>query len=169
MEITATQRRTLRARAHTLHPVVSISQHGLSETVLAEIDRCLTSHELIKVRVYGEERPIREAILAEICSKLDAAAVQHIGHLLVIFRPTTEEYRLAAKGAHKPGRITKKPPRLTKAQAGGDQSKNPDAQRRLKANTKPRTKVDPNARPERLFGTHRFNTTAANPRRRTRG
>jgi putative YhbY family RNA-binding protein len=84
--ITPAQRRSLRALAHPLKPVVSISQKGLSETVLAEIERCLASHELIKIRVYGVDHEQREALLAEICTTLTAAPVQHIGHLLVVWR-----------------------------------------------------------------------------------
>ena len=84
--MTPAKRRSLRALAHPLKPVVSISQKGLSETVLAEIERCLTAHELIKIRVYGHEREQREAMLAEVCTALAAAPVQHIGHLLVVWR-----------------------------------------------------------------------------------
>ena len=83
-ELTPTERRALRARAHSLHPVVSISQKGLSDSVLAEIERGLKAHELIKVRVYGIERDARETVHAEICSRLDAAAIQHIGNVLVL-------------------------------------------------------------------------------------
>ena len=84
--ITPTQRRSLRALAHPLNPVVSISKKGLTEPVLTEIDRCLTTHELIKIRVYDCERDQREALLAELCAALQAAPVQHIGHLLVVWR-----------------------------------------------------------------------------------
>lgn len=91
-ELTPKQRRDLRARAHGLHPVVAIGQqHGLSPSVLAEIDRSLQAHELIKVRVFGEEREAREALLGEICRALDAAAVQHIGNVLVIWRENPAE------------------------------------------------------------------------------
>lgn len=85
------QRSDLKARAHSLHPVVSIASKGLAPTVLAEIDRSLTAHELIKVRVYGAERDDREAILTELCEQLDAASVQHIGNILVIYRPRPAE------------------------------------------------------------------------------
>lgn len=85
-DITSGQRRSLRALAHPLKPVVSISQKGLSETVLAEIERCLAAHELIKIRIYGHEREQRETLLAEVCGALNAAPVQHIGNLLVIWR-----------------------------------------------------------------------------------
>jgi len=95
MELTTAQRSDLRARAHSLHPVVSVSQQGLSETVLAEIDRSLKAHELIKVRVYGEERTTRAALMSDICTRLDAAPVQHIGNLLVIFRANPEEKKTA--------------------------------------------------------------------------
>lgn len=96
LAITSDQRRALRARAHALNPVVSISQNGLSEAVLKEIGRSLDSHELIKIRVYHDEREIREQYLATICEQLQAAPVQHIGKLLVVWRPAPEE---AAKPA----------------------------------------------------------------------
>ena len=96
LEITAVQRRALRARAHALNPVVAISQNGLSETVIKEIERGLASHELIKIRVFCDERETREQYLASICQQLDAAPVQHIGKLLVIWRPLPEETKSAA-------------------------------------------------------------------------
>lgn len=87
LEITAQQRRALRSRAHSLKPVVFISQKGLTEAVLKEIGVNLISHELIKVRVYNEDRDERDQMLAEICERQAAAPVQHIGKLLVIWRP----------------------------------------------------------------------------------
>lgn len=91
LEITAAQRRALRGRAHALNPVVSISQNGLTETVLKEIGVCLDSHELIKIRVYNDDREERDRYLATICEQLCAAPVQHIGKLLVVWRPAPEE------------------------------------------------------------------------------
>jgi len=70
IELTSTQRRSLRACAHTLNPVASISQKGLSEAVFAEIDRSLKAHELIKVRIYGFERDVREALFSDLCTRL---------------------------------------------------------------------------------------------------
>jgi putative YhbY family RNA-binding protein len=92
LEITASQRRSLRSRAHALKPVVSISQNGLSETVVKEIGVCLNSHELIKIRVYNDDREERERLLNDICEQLDAAPVQHIGKLLVVWRPAPEDH-----------------------------------------------------------------------------
>jgi putative YhbY family RNA-binding protein len=109
-ELTSSLRRSLRARAHSLHPVASISQNGLSEAVLAEIDRGLKAHELIKVRVYGVERVEREALLGEICTRLDAAPVQHIGNVLVVFRANPEAPVAPPKPSKKPAtRAGKKP------------------------------------------------------------
>ena len=94
--LTAARRSELRALAHALKPVVSISQKGLTEAVLKEIDRCLTSHELIKIRVYVAEREQREGLLAELCAALAAAPVQHIGHLLVVWRENPKAVAPAA-------------------------------------------------------------------------
>ncbi len=81
------QRSDLRSRAHGLNPVVMIGAEGLTRAVLAEIDRSLAAHDLIKIRVFGDERDARIAIYEAICDELDAAPIQHIGKLLVIWRP----------------------------------------------------------------------------------
>jgi putative YhbY family RNA-binding protein len=83
--------RALRAKAHHLHAVVTVGQHGLTAAVLREIDVNLRAHELIKVRVFSEERDQRQVMLARICAELDAAPVQHIGKLLVLWRPAPQE------------------------------------------------------------------------------
>lgn len=83
----AATRKALRAQAHPLKPVVMIGDAGLTPAVLAEIDRALASHQLIKVRVLGDDRPVREALLAEIAGRTGSAPVQHIGKLLVFWRP----------------------------------------------------------------------------------
>ena len=59
--------------------------------MLKEIERSLESHELIKIRVYNDEREIRDQYLSSICEQLGAAPVQHIGKLLVIWRPAPED------------------------------------------------------------------------------
>jgi len=85
--LTPAQRRALRAKAHHLHPVVTIGQHGLTPAVLREIDVNLRAHELIKIRVFEDVRAAREALMSEICAALDAASVQHLGKLLIVWRP----------------------------------------------------------------------------------
>ncbi|MCM2287913.1 MAG: YhbY family RNA-binding protein [Sulfuritalea sp.] len=107
------QRRALRAAAHHLNPVVSISQKGLTPSVLTEIDRCLKAHELIKLRLYGIERENREALFTEICTALNCAEVQHIGNLLVLWRENPKD---AAAQESAPARRRKDPP-ATKKQA----------------------------------------------------
>jgi len=89
--LNAVQRRELKARAHTLHPVVMIGDAGLTPSVLHEIDVNLKSHELIKIRVFGDDRTVRLALVGDISAKLDAALVQHIGKILVIYRPRPDK------------------------------------------------------------------------------
>ncbi len=85
------ERRALRAKAHTLHPVVIVGHHGLTPAVLKEIDTSLRAHELIKVRVADDDRAVRDEVLRRICSELDAAPVQHLGKLLIVWRPQPED------------------------------------------------------------------------------
>jgi len=109
LELTPIERRELRAQAHHLHPVVSIAGNGLSASVLKEIDAALKSHELIKVRVYGDDREARTAYLAEICTQLGCVAIQSIGKLLVVYRPNPELHVERPTGTAKPARSRKKP------------------------------------------------------------
>lgn len=83
----AADRKALRARAHHLDPIVMIGEAGLTRAVLDETDRALRAHELIKVRVLGDDRAQRQAMSTEICSALGCTAVQSIGKLLVLYRP----------------------------------------------------------------------------------
>ena len=90
-ELSSTERRDLRSRAHHLHPIVMIGEAGLTPPVLHEIDIALKSHELIKVRVLGDDRDRRGRLGAEICAALDAAEIQSIGKMIVLFRPRPDE------------------------------------------------------------------------------
>jgi putative YhbY family RNA-binding protein len=80
------RRSELRAEAHKLHPIVLIGDKGLTDEVLAEIDRSLKAHELIKVRAAGGDRAARSAWMEAICTRLEAHAVQLIGKVLVVYR-----------------------------------------------------------------------------------
>ncbi|HWT72225.1 MAG TPA: YhbY family RNA-binding protein [Oxalicibacterium sp.] len=90
LKITPAERSALRADAHALNPVVIIGEAGLTPGVLKEIDGSLDAHGLIKIRVFGDDREARLAIYDTICDKLDAAPIQHIGKLLVVYRPKKE-------------------------------------------------------------------------------
>ena len=112
------QRRALRARAHHLHPVVAVGQHGLTPAALHEIDVALAAHELIKVRVFSDVRADRDSLLAAICAALDCAPIQHLGKLLVIWRPNPDrppprKRKLATKPSPSARAATRraKPPR----------------------------------------------------------
>lgn len=98
----------MRAKAHHLNPVVAIGQHGLTPAVLHEIDVALTAHELIKLRVFSDDRVAREALLARVCAELDAAPVQHVGKILIVWRPDPEPAP-AAPPIAKPKRAQPRP------------------------------------------------------------
>ena len=85
------ERKKLKARAHALDPIIHLGGKGLTEAVIAEIGRALATHELIKVRAGGMEREEREAAFAEICNRLAAQPVQHIGKVFVLFREKPDE------------------------------------------------------------------------------
>ncbi|MBU3609315.1 YhbY family RNA-binding protein [Polynucleobacter wuianus] len=87
LTITPAQRKSLKADAHDLSPVVMVGGDGLTPAVIKEAKLAINHHGLIKIRVFGDDREARVAIYEELCDKLDAAPVQHIGKLLVLWKP----------------------------------------------------------------------------------
>ncbi|MCA8090429.1 YhbY family RNA-binding protein [Burkholderia anthina] len=90
LSLSPAERSALRSQAHALKPVVLIGAEGLTDAVLKEIKVHLAAHQLIKIRVFGDERAERVAIYDEICDRLSAAPIQHIGKLLVIWKPEAD-------------------------------------------------------------------------------
>jgi len=76
----------LRAIGHRLKPVVSIGGNGLSEAVIAELDRALEQHELIKVKLAVGTREARTAVSAELCAATGAQLVQSVGNIILVLR-----------------------------------------------------------------------------------
>jgi len=89
--LTPAQRKDHRAEAHHLNAVVMIGSGGLTAAVKKEVDAALNAHGLIKVRAQVDERVAREAIFQELTTELSAAPIQHIGKLLVLWRPIPEK------------------------------------------------------------------------------
>ena len=91
IQLTPAQRKDHRAEAHHLNAVVMIGSEGLTDAVKKETDAALNAHGLIKVRVQSDDRAGREAIFQILANELHAAPIQHIGKLLVLWRPLPEK------------------------------------------------------------------------------
>lgn len=95
IQLTPAQRKEQRAQAHHLDPVVMIGSDGLTAAVKKEVDAGLNAHGLIKVRVLSDDRAARENIFHALVDELNAAPIQHIGKLLVLWRPQPTKERPA--------------------------------------------------------------------------
>jgi RNA-binding protein len=84
--LSARDRARLKARAHALEPVVQVGSAGVTDRLILEVDRALTAHELIKVKIPAEDRAGRAAIGDEICARTGAAAVHRVGKVLILWR-----------------------------------------------------------------------------------
>lgn len=149
MNLTPAERSALRSQAHGLSPVVMIGESGLTPAVVKETDTALKAHGLIKVRVFGDDREARVSYYETLCEQLGAAPVQHIGKLLVLYRPKVDKPKAASTARGKGLRevtivtthVTKRPTvkkvvlkgneRLT---AGGNVRKAKTRQKSLKKN-----------------------------------
>lgn len=89
--LTTKQRQYLKGLAHHLSPVVMLGGNGLTEGVIAEIDNALNHHELIKVKIAGADREMKQLIIQAIVRETKAIEVQTIGHILVLFRPSEDK------------------------------------------------------------------------------
>jgi len=87
IQLTPAQRKVHRSAAHHLDPVVMIGNDGLTPAVVREIEAALNAHGLIKIRVFSDDRALRESMLLSLADQLKAAPIQHIGKLLVLWRP----------------------------------------------------------------------------------
>ena len=94
IQLTPSERKFHRAQAHHLDPVVMVGNDGLTPAVVKEADAALNAHGLIKVRVLGDDRTAREALFMALADQLDAAPIQHIGKLLVLWRPQPEKAKV---------------------------------------------------------------------------
>ncbi len=107
IQLTPAVRKEKRGEAHHLDPVVMIGADGLTPAVKKEADAALRSHGLIKIRVLSDDRASREAMLGQLAEELNAAPIQHIGKLLVLWRPIPEK-EAAQREDRKPGPRTVK-------------------------------------------------------------
>ena len=98
IQLTPAQRKEHRAAAHHLEPVVAVGGDGLTAAVRKEADAALKAHGLIKVRVFSDDREAREAIFHELAGTLGAAPIQHIGKLLVLWRPLPPKEKAEREG-----------------------------------------------------------------------
>ncbi|MDM0040942.1 YhbY family RNA-binding protein [Variovorax sp. J22G21] len=93
IHLTPAQRKVHRSEAHHLNPIVMIGGDGLTPAVKKETDAALKAHGLIKIRVFSDDRVARDAMLQTLADELDAAPIQHIGKLLVLWRPKAEKVK----------------------------------------------------------------------------
>ena len=100
--LTPAERKVHRAAAHHLNPVVMIGAGGLTDAVRREADAALDAHGLIKIRVASDDRAARELVYQTLAADLGAAPIQHIGKLLVLWRPVPEKEK-AHDENRKPG------------------------------------------------------------------
>ncbi len=103
IELTPAQRKDKRADAHHLDPVVMIGNDGMTDAVVKEIDAALDAHGLIKVRVFSDDRAQRAQFFVQLADQLGAAPIQHIGKLLVLWRPVAVKSKAERDDDRKPG------------------------------------------------------------------
>lgn len=103
IQLTPAQRKERRADAHHLDPVVMIGNDGMTDAVVKEIDAALGAHGLIKVRVFSDDRAERTQLFDKLADQLGAAPIQHIGKLLVLWRPLADKPKVERADDRKPG------------------------------------------------------------------
>lgn len=90
-KLTNNQKKFLRSMGHTLKPVVMVGQHGLTESVLTELQSTMSKHELLKIKIRSQDRDEKQQMIEQIIKFSQAHLVQVIGNVVVIYRPFDEE------------------------------------------------------------------------------
>lgn len=138
--LSSKRRSELRAEAHKLSPIVLIGDKGLTDEVLAEVDRALKAHELVKVRAATDDRDARNTWMESICEKLAAHPVQSIGKVLVVFRENPKEAKPKAAKPKVDSRPL--PPRGGAGNDGRKRGADDDGRKETSATRKRRTRDD---------------------------
>ena len=94
MALSKPQIKQLRQLAHHAKVIISIGQHGISDNVLNELENALEFHELVKIKIAGEDREARQAIIEQLCADSGAEKIQAIGKTLTLFRRNTRKPRI---------------------------------------------------------------------------
>jgi RNA-binding protein len=89
--LTEPQKKYLRRLGHDRNPVVLVGQNGLSPNLIAELDRALNDHELVKVRARVGDRELRDQIIDELATATRSELVQRIGHVALYYRRDPEK------------------------------------------------------------------------------
>jgi RNA-binding protein len=92
--LTAAQTRFLRGQAHELKAILQVGGKGISDALVAEIDNALEHHELIKIKIAAEDRDARDGMIADLARRTDAALVQRIGHVAILYRPSKDHRQI---------------------------------------------------------------------------
>jgi RNA-binding protein len=92
--LTAAQNRFLRGAAHDLKAMLQVGGKGVTDALLAEVDGALEHHELVKIKVAAADRDERDRMIAELARRVDAALVQRIGHVAILYRPSKEKRQI---------------------------------------------------------------------------
>jgi RNA-binding protein len=98
MPLSEKQRKHLRGLGHSLEPVIRIGQHGLTAALVAETERALHDHELIKAKVHGADREARDALIAELAARTGGTLVQRIGNVGLLYKPRADMPRILLPG-----------------------------------------------------------------------
>lgn len=94
LALTPSQTRFLRGQAHDLKALLQIGGKGITPAFVAELDEVLEHHELVKVKVAGDDREARDAMIAALAEQTDATLVQRIGHTAVLYRQSKERRQI---------------------------------------------------------------------------
>jgi RNA-binding protein len=91
MNLTERQKKFLRGKAHSLKPVVSVGDKGITPSLMTELDSALDHHELIKVRVRVGDRDSRAQVITELTSGTGALLVSRVGNIAALYRPRKQK------------------------------------------------------------------------------
>ena len=95
MALTNTQIRYLRGLAHELSPVILVGNKGVTPALVREFGAALDQHELVKVKIAGDDRDARKQQIDELAEQAGAEVVQRIGHVASYFRRNAETPKIA--------------------------------------------------------------------------
>jgi RNA-binding protein len=94
LKLTERQKKFLRQAAHSMKPVVTVGDKGVTKTVLKELHGALEHHELIKIKIRTGDREARDAAIAELAEKTSAMLISRVGNIAALYRPRKKDPKI---------------------------------------------------------------------------
>ena len=84
--------RELKARSQKLNPIIHVGHDGITDALVAALDRALADHGLIKVR-FTDHKSERKQLAGALAAQTSSRKILLVGHTVTLYRTPLDKSR----------------------------------------------------------------------------